>query len=184
MTSFQTVRLTRGRHGSPREGTCVAELTSMLAGERYSDHPRCACPALTAFLRGYNDGLDDVLRQDLFALASDLVGTRGPEAVTTRRAEELVALAWRYTRRAGPLRLGPVLNFPRRLDRCEGAGLHLGRCANHQPDCHREVMATLSRLATREVLERVVGRDRLPGGRVVDEGAPRRPHAWVAVERR
>jgi hypothetical protein len=149
--SFQTLRLSRGRHASPDDGTCVAELVSMLAGERYSDHPRCACPALTAFLRGYNDSLDDVRRQDLFALASDLVGTRGPEPVTTRRGESLVALAWRYERRVGLLRLGPVLNYPGRLSRYEAAGSHLGRCARHQRDCHREVLATLERFAAEDV---------------------------------
>jgi hypothetical protein len=180
--SFQTLRLSRGRHRTPREGTCVAELVSMLAGERYTDHPRCACPALTAFLRGYNDGLDDERRQDLFALASQLVGTRGDEAVTRRRGDELVALAWRYERRAGPLRFGPVVNLPGRFNRCEAAGAHLGRCARRQPECHDAVLATLTRLATREVLERVVGRDRLPGGGVGDERAPRRAHTGVAVE--
>ncbi len=164
----------------------MAELVSMLAGERYSDRPRCACPALTAFLRGYNDGLDDELRQDLFALASEVVGTRRGEAVTTNRGDELVALAWRYERRAGPLRLGPVLNYPTRLARYEAAGSHLGRCARRQPDCHRTVLATLSRLASasaplREPLQPVVG-DRLPGGGVVGEGAPARADTRVLVE--
>ena len=151
VVSFQTLRLSRGRHESPREGTCVAELVSMLAGEQYSDRPHCACPALTAFLRGYNDGLDDLRRQDLFALASDLVGTRGPEHVTTRRGQALVALAWRYERRVGPLRLGPVLNYPTRYNRYEAAGGHLGRCARNQPDCHRAVMETVAAMAAERV---------------------------------
>ena len=145
--SFQTLRLSRGRHERPEDGTCIAELISMLAGERYSDRPRCSCPALTAFLRGYNDSLDDVKRQDLFALASELVGTRGPEALTTRRGDELVALAWQHEVRVGLLRLGPVMNYPGRLQRYEAAGAHLGRCARGQDDCHRAVLATLSRLA-------------------------------------
>lgn len=145
--SFQTLRLSRGRHVRPEDGTCVAELVSMLAGERYSDRPRCACPALTAFLRGYNDGLDDDKRQDLFALASELVGTRGPEWLTTKRGEALVDLAWRYEARVGPMRLGPVMNFAGRFQRYEAAGAHLGRCARRQPECHRTVLATLSRLA-------------------------------------
>lgn len=143
MTSFQTIRLSRGRHTSPRDGTCVAELVSMLAGERYSDRPRCACPALVAFLRGYNDGLDDRRRQDLIALAPELVGTRADERHTTARGDALVRLAWRYERRVGPLRLGPVLNYSTRFTRYEAAGAHLGRCARTQPDCHAEVLATL-----------------------------------------
>ena len=147
MTGFQTIRLSRGRHPSPREGTCVAELVSMLAGERYSDHPRCACPALIAFLRGYNDGLDDRRRQDLIALAPEIVGTRDAERLTTARGEALVALAWRYERRAGPLRLGPVLNYPTRFARYEAAGSHLGRCARRQPGCHNAVLAALRALS-------------------------------------
>jgi hypothetical protein len=119
----------------------------MLAGERYSDRPRCACPALVAFLRGYNDGLDDAHRQDLIALAPELVGTRAPERETTARGDALVALAWRYERRAGPLRLGPVLNYPTRFNRYEAAGAHLGRCARRQPDCHRAVLDTLRALS-------------------------------------
>jgi hypothetical protein len=125
----------------------VAELVSMLAGERYSDRPRCACPALVAFLRGYNDALDDDLRQDLFPLASDLVGTRACERVTTARGDALVDLAWRYERRAGPLKFGPVLNYPTRFHRYEAAGAHLGLCARRQPDCHRHVLATLRGMA-------------------------------------
>ena len=149
--SFQTLRLSSGRHRSPREGTCVAELVSMLAGERYSDRPHCACPALTAFMRGYNDALDDRLRQDLFAIASELVGSRGDEATTTRRGDTLVAMAWRYERRAGPLRFGPVLNYPLRYNRYEAAGAHLGRCARTQPDCHAEVLATVAAFAAEAV---------------------------------
>jgi hypothetical protein len=129
----------------------VAELVSMLAGEQYSDRPHCACPALTAFMRGYNDALDDERRQDLFALASDLVGTRGHEHVTTRRGEALVALAWSYVRRVGPLRLGPVLNYPTRYARYEAAGAHLGRCARQQPDCHRHVLATVAAMTAKRV---------------------------------
>ena len=149
MASFQTVRLSRGRHRSPREGTCVAELVSMLAGERYSDRPKCACPALAAFVRGYNDGLDDERRQDLIALAPELVGTRRGEAVTTARGDELVALAWSFERRVGLFRVGPVLNYPRRLERYEAAGAHLGLCARRGPECHAVVLATLRRLAGR-----------------------------------
>ena len=147
MAGFQTIRLSRGSHPSPDEGTCVAELVSMLAGERYSDHPRCACPGLVAFLRGYNDGLDDAHRQDLIALAPELVGTRGSEHDTTARGDALVALAWRYERRAGPLRLGPVLNYPTRFARYEAAGAHLGRCARRQPGCHAAVLAALRALS-------------------------------------
>ena len=57
MTEFrhQTVRITKGRQSSPAHGTCVIELASMLAGERFSDHPQSVCPVIAGFLRAYND---------------------------------------------------------------------------------------------------------------------------------
>jgi hypothetical protein len=46
--------LKTGNHGAPKRGTpleqveaCVMELTSLLAGEPFSDTPECACPVLT-----------------------------------------------------------------------------------------------------------------------------------------
>jgi hypothetical protein len=123
----------------------------MLAGERFSDHPRCACPALTAFLRGYNDALDNRQRQDLFAIASELVGTRADERTTTARGERLVELAWQYERRLGPFVVTPAVNFNVRFDRYQGAGIHLGKCARRDPDCHQAVMATLKELAATPV---------------------------------
>jgi hypothetical protein len=83
--SHQTVRLSKGRHKSPRDGACVMELASMLADEGFSDHPDGACPVIAGFLRGYNDCVDDERRQDLYAYASEVVGSRGGGLVTARR---------------------------------------------------------------------------------------------------
>jgi hypothetical protein len=74
--TFQTTRLCRGRHASPSEGACVMELASMLAGERFSDHPRAVCPVIATVLRAYNDGIDDERREDLYTYAAAVVGTR------------------------------------------------------------------------------------------------------------
>ena len=68
--TYQTVKLSKGKHISPDDGACVMELASMLAGEPFSDHPRCACPVIGSFLRAYNDSVDDDRRQDLYAYAS------------------------------------------------------------------------------------------------------------------
>ena len=89
--SHQTVRLAKGQHSTPRDGVCVMELASMLAHERFTDRPRCACPVIGAFLRGYNDTVDDRTRQALFPFAAAVVGTAGDDAVRTRRLERLVA---------------------------------------------------------------------------------------------
>jgi len=84
--SHQTIRLSRGRHASPDDGACVMELASMLAGEPFSDQPVSVCPVIGAFLRTYNDGVDDERRQDLYPYAALVVGTRGgPELVRRRK---------------------------------------------------------------------------------------------------
>jgi hypothetical protein len=95
MTSFQTVRLSRGRHRSPEEGTCVMELASMLAGEEFTDHPQSVCPVIGAFLRTYNDLVDEDARQELYCFASRAVGTRADRGTIRRRAKRCreVALA-------------------------------------------------------------------------------------------
>jgi hypothetical protein len=91
--SFQTMRLGRGKHPSPGHGTCVMELASMLAGERFSDRPRCVSPVIGAFLRAYNDLVDDHLRQDLRRYAAETVGTAAAESVEHARARRLTEWA-------------------------------------------------------------------------------------------
>lgn len=89
--SHQTIKLSRGKHASPEHGACVMELASMLAGERFSDHPRSVSRPLASFLRGYNDLLDEKRRQDLYAYAARTVGTAGPSAVEDARVVRLIA---------------------------------------------------------------------------------------------
>lgn len=114
--SYQTLRISRGKHHDPDQGACVMELASMLAGEPFDDRPTCACPVIGAFLRTYNDAIDDRRRQDLRRFAALVVGTRASEPVTRRRAELCVAWAnervaaerrstWRARRLSQRLRL-------------------------------------------------------------------------------
>jgi hypothetical protein len=91
--SHQTVRLAAGRHRSPRFGVCVMELASMLSEQPFSDRPRNASPVIGAFLRTYNDGLDDERRQDLYELASLIVGSSGRRAVERERASRCLEFA-------------------------------------------------------------------------------------------
>jgi hypothetical protein len=60
------------------------ELASMLADEPFTDQPQSACPVIGMVLRSYNDGLDDRRRQDLYAYASAVIGTREPSATRKR----------------------------------------------------------------------------------------------------
>lgn len=93
MKSHQTVQLSRGSHRSPDQGVCVMELASMLGGERFTDKPRSVSPVIQGFLRTYNDTLDDARRQDLYAYAARVVGTRAPRPVERARARHCIEWA-------------------------------------------------------------------------------------------
>ena len=84
--SHQTVKLSAGSHASPEDGACLLELASMLGHEQFSDRPASVCPALREFLQGYNDGLHEERRQELYPLASEIVGSRSTAPVTGWRA--------------------------------------------------------------------------------------------------
>lgn len=94
--THQTIQLSKGKHTSPEEGACVMELASMLAGEPFSDHPRAVCPVIAAVLRRYNDTLDDWRRQDLYAYAARVVGSRGNARLERMRTDYL--RTWIYDR--------------------------------------------------------------------------------------
>lgn len=64
--------LSPGRHRRRRHGVCLMEYTSIIAGERFSDHPPCTDPALAAVARAVNDYSSERARQRLAELASDL----------------------------------------------------------------------------------------------------------------
>jgi hypothetical protein len=135
--SHQTVRLAPGRHRSPRFGACVMELASMLAGEPFTDRPRDASPVIGAFLRTYNDGLDDERRQELYPLAALIVGSAARRSVERDRASR-------------------CLEFARSL----GAGMPSGRSAvgiaSPEASGSWAALAALARGPSREVHERAL----------------------------
>src|SRR5215217_6051312 len=91
--SHQVARLARGRHASPTAGVCAMELASLLAHEPFSDRPPSVSPTIGAFLRTYNDGLDDERRQDLYGVAAAIVGTAARRAVERERISRCLAFA-------------------------------------------------------------------------------------------
>jgi len=79
--------LQSGAHPSVEAGACVMEAVAFIAGEPWSDHPKCACPVISTFLRSWNDALPDDERDALLRpLIPSLVGTKSTKAVETRRA--------------------------------------------------------------------------------------------------
>src|SRR3954471_2984766 len=99
----QTVRLACGRHRSSHAGVCVMELASMLAHEPFSDRSPSISPTIGAFLRTYNDGLDDERRQDRYSVGAAIVGTKSSRAVERERVDRCLAFAHRHrAARPGP----------------------------------------------------------------------------------
>src|SRR2546430_6952780 len=66
--------LSRGKHRNPRKGACFMELASVLAGERWSDHPACTHPLLAALARHVNDYTSDAGRRRLAELIPSVIG--------------------------------------------------------------------------------------------------------------
>ena len=79
------------------------ELASMLAGEKFSDHPESVSPVIAALLRPYNDMLDDRRRQDLYGYAAKCVGSAGSAELERLRAQRLMQWAERAQYRRWPL---------------------------------------------------------------------------------
>ena len=66
--------LSRGKHRNSRKGACFMEMASVLAGERWSDHPRCTHPLLAELARLVNDSTSDSQRHRLAVLIPSVVG--------------------------------------------------------------------------------------------------------------
>jgi hypothetical protein len=87
--------LSRGRHRNPSSGACFMEYTALLAGEPFSDRPRCVDPKLAAILRGANDTLSDEDRSQLVSLLGRAIGLVVPPEAGEERTGRLL------TRRGG-----------------------------------------------------------------------------------
>ncbi|WP_336033645.1 hypothetical protein [Geodermatophilus sp. FMUSA9-8] len=91
--------LGRGRHRTPARGACFLEYTALLAGEAFTDAPRCVDAELAVVLRHANDVLSDADRPRLLPLLGRAIGlvahgpATGPAAGRLRRrvAQDLAA---------------------------------------------------------------------------------------------
>ena len=71
--------LSPGKHRNPRRGCLLHGLASLLAGERWSDHPACTHPLLAALARHVNDHTSDAGRQRLAKLIPSVIGLTGED---------------------------------------------------------------------------------------------------------
>jgi hypothetical protein len=78
--------LSRGKHRRPRTGACFMEFASLLAGERWSDHPACTHPLLAAVARHVNDYTSDAGRPRLADLIPSVIGLTGETCTSTLRS--------------------------------------------------------------------------------------------------
>ena len=82
----QITTLARGKHNEG-EAMCAMEAVAWLAGEPWSDAPRCASDVIAAFVRSWNDALPDADRvRLLLPLLPDVIGTRTTDADDETRA--------------------------------------------------------------------------------------------------
>jgi hypothetical protein len=93
LEKLQGISLRSGAH-SPDSLMCVMEAVAYVAGEEWSDHPACACPVISAFLRSWNDSLPSDAERDrlLKPLIPKLIGTRKKSSKEKRRS--LMAADW------------------------------------------------------------------------------------------
>jgi len=89
---LETLQLKKGAHSKFEDGACIMEAVAYVAGEPWSDHPACASPVISAFLRSYNDSVSDEVRQTLKPFIPRLVGTASTPEVESRRA--IMATDW------------------------------------------------------------------------------------------
>jgi hypothetical protein len=86
LAELDALTLASGGHESWEKGACVMEAVAYVAGEPFSAYPECASPVIGAFLRSWNDDLDDETRQRLKPYIPRLVGTKGTKRQEEKRA--------------------------------------------------------------------------------------------------
>jgi hypothetical protein len=101
----------------------------MLAGEEFSDHPRCVDPVLAAYLRAFNDRLDHADRQRLYPYASRAVGTRAGRARRRERLDACLAFTGLRSHLLARIRIGLAVGLRWGLHLRQGAGEYAARCA-------------------------------------------------------
>ena len=84
--------LSAGKHDPGSGKACVMEYVSVLAGERFSDHPRCTIEAIASVARGINDAIYDEKRQLLIDLIPRLLTANVSD--TERRGVEQALEKW------------------------------------------------------------------------------------------
>ncbi|MFL5908550.1 MAG: hypothetical protein ACJ75Z_13250 [Solirubrobacterales bacterium] len=172
-----SIRLEPGSHRSPNDGVCIIELASIIGGEPFGDRPRCVCPVIASFLRGWNDRVGYADRQRLYPYASRVVGTGGYGRIGRIRRD--LCLRWA----GADLDRGPIWRIASRLSMRgriawavglwqairlkEGAGVYAARVAFARGGSEEAF----------ELLDRL-----LDQAGEQSEPTPRLPGQWISAE--
>jgi hypothetical protein len=117
-----------GVHLAPEDGVCLMEYVSVLAGERFTDSPRCTGPTLAFLARLVNDTVSDADRGFLAPLAADLSVLGRTDAVASARLVVAVVHRAAMTAPASPRLQRAERRAERRLQRVTSSH-GLGRLA-------------------------------------------------------
>lgn len=103
-----------GKHASSEEGMCAMEVVALLNGGPHTDHPRCACPIISGYVRHINDNIPDDQRQRLLPYLPRLVGSVSEDHEQARHEY----FAWQAVRVFAPaaLRAQGYRRFERQLE--------------------------------------------------------------------
>jgi hypothetical protein len=118
--------LSRGKHRNPKKGACFMELASFLAGEPWSDHPKCTHSLLASLARDVNDHVDDRSRSRLAPLIPEVIGLTGSDPhvdAWIAREAALTALPVTAAERQGVAAVG-LLRCERMLNVLDGRPKH------------------------------------------------------------
>jgi hypothetical protein len=91
--------------GNNIDHACIMQMVSYVAGEKWTDHPECACPVLTRYAIALNDRFNDEHRQLLKPFIAKLVGTRATDAEKIARKRMMM---WRNVTATYPLILEAI----------------------------------------------------------------------------
>jgi len=136
--------LSPGKHRNPRKGACFMEYASLLAGERWSDHPRCTHPLLAAVARHVNDHTSHRGRSNLAGLIPSVIGVTGDDprvdaAIAIRCAATAIPVVAEYRQRALAVSLLATQRFV--------ADMHLRSPSNDDAELSGRAQAGLDRVA-------------------------------------
>jgi hypothetical protein len=86
LAEIESYELHQG-NGADLKTACVMQMVAYVAGEKWTDHPECACPILTRYAITLNDKLNTEHRQKLKPIIPLLIKTRSDDALRIKRKQ-------------------------------------------------------------------------------------------------